>query len=147
MPSLIWPAVKLAHALLILEGGMSGSVVPLFPYCQPQSAQGVSTMLHEVPTLPKAQDVHISCNTSLVESLVAEFQQQLAETPGAEVYDYGWSSRFSQGYIVVAFKGYAPATFLSQLTSDERLEGHSIYDLPVESPLYIAEQKGGQLTW
>jgi hypothetical protein len=76
-----------------------------------------------------------------MESLVVEFQQQLANTPSAEVYDWGYSSRFRQGFIVVSWKGRVPLEFQRQLDRDDRLEGYS-FSHPVEEPMYIAARKG-----
>ena len=100
-------------------------------------------MLHEVLTISTKQDVHISCPADLVEPLVTEFEQQLADTPSAEVYDYGISLRFQQGFLVVSFDGCVPADFLAQLDADPRLEGRSLYDLPAEEPVCIARRTQG----
>jgi hypothetical protein len=92
----------------------------------------------------RSQDVHISCPAELMETLVQELQQQLANTPTAEIYDWGYSSRFRQGFVVVSWDGGVPAEFEAQLRADPRLEGHSLYDLPAQSyePLSIAAGKG-----
>ncbi len=84
----------------------------------------------EALIIPLAQDVHISCPSDLVETLVAEFEHQLTNNPAAEVYDYGWSSKFQQGFIIVSWDGHVPAEFEAQLDADSRLEGHTVYDLP-----------------
>ncbi len=89
-------------------------------------------------TTPLAQDIHITCPPDLMEQLVAEFEQQFTDRPDVEVYDYGWSSRFHTGYIVLSWKEGVDPAFEAQLNADDRLQGHSISDLPIEQPLYIA---------
>ena len=79
---------------------------------------------------PLEQDIHISCPHSLVEQLVAEFEQQFTDRTDVEVYDYGWSSKFHTGYIVLSWEGQVDSTFEAQLDADDRLEGHTVYDLP-----------------
>ncbi len=95
----------------------------------------------DVPLESRGQDVHISCPPDLVETLVVELQMQLVDTPDAEVYDWGQSSRFQQGFIVLSWEGAVPLEFERQLDADPRLEGHSIYTLPVEAPVSIAARK------
>ncbi len=97
----------------------------------------VTGCLKDLLTAPRDQDVHISCSHDLVETLVTEFEHQLADTPDADVYDYGWSSRFHQGFVMVSWKGRVPADFLARLDADQRLEGHSVYDLTEHEPLCI----------
>jgi len=79
----------------------------------------------------------------LVETLVAEFERQFADTPDVEVYDYGWSSRFQQGYVVLEWRRCVPVEFLAQLDGDPRLEGHTVSDVPEQSfePLYAVARK------
>ncbi len=93
-------------------------------------------------TTSKAQDIHISCPRGLVRTLIAEFEQQLADNPDVEVYDWGWSYRFQQGYVVLSWKGCVPLAFKQQLDADPRLEGHTVYDLPsnLVVPLIMAER-------
>ncbi len=95
----------------------------------------------DVFAIPLAQDVHITCPHDLVEQLVAEFEQQFADRPDVEVYDYGWSSKFRTGYIVLTWQGQVTPSFETQLDADDRLEGHSISYIPAEQPLYIATSK------
>jgi hypothetical protein len=72
---------------------------------------------------------------------VTEFSHQFANNPDVEVYDYGVSSRFGQGYVILSWKGDVPVEFERQLNEDDRLEGHSLYH-QVEMPLYVAKGKG-----
>ncbi len=69
-------------------------------------------------------------------------EQQLADNPDVEVYDWGWSYRFQQGYVVLSWKGCVPLAFKQQLDADPRLEGHTVYDLPsnLVVPLIMAER-------
>lgn len=75
------------------------------------------------------QDIHISCAYEHIEVLVEEFKRQFANDPGVEVYDWGWSGRFRQGYLVLTWKRRVPPEFERQLDADPRLEGYTLYNL------------------
>ncbi len=91
-------------------------------------SRGIQT--YSASTTMQAQDVHISCPESLVETLVNEFKQQFTGQDNVEVYDWGWSCRFRTGYVVLAWRESIPAEFEAQLDADPRLLGHSVYILP-----------------
>ena len=89
------------------------------------------TYNREVLANPRAQDVHITCPHDLVEQIVAEFERQFTDHSDVEVYDYGWSSKFRTGYIILNWEGQVDPVFEAQLDTDDRLEGHTVYDLPL----------------
>jgi hypothetical protein len=76
----------------------------------------------------------------MVETLVAEFERQFATATEVLVYDWGQSSRFQQGFIIVSWDGQVPLEFTRQLNEDARLQGYSLYNLPMEEPVYIREK-------
>jgi hypothetical protein len=76
-----------------------------------------------------AQDIHISCAGEHTEVLVEEFKRQFANDPDVEVYDWGWSGRFRQGYLVLTWRRCVPPEFERQLDADPRLEGYTLYNL------------------
>ena len=107
------------------------------------SLQSSSLLFTDVPVVSRPQDIHISCPIDLVEPLVAEFERQFATNAAVEIYDWGQSARFQQGFIILSFDSEVPLEFERQLDADPRLEGHSLYNLPVQSfePLFIAGKR------
>jgi hypothetical protein len=106
----------------------------------------MTTQVCSRDALPVSQvrDVHITCPSDLVEQLVSEFEQQFTDRSGVEVYDYGWSSKFRAGYIVLSWEGRVDPVFEAQLDADDRLEGHTVYDLPQKSYTVMKEKEIGQ---
>ena len=84
---------------------------------------------YSIQTTKPVQDLHISCPHDLSESLVAEFKQQFVGRNDVEIYDWGWSCRFRTGYVVLTWRGGVDPAFEEQLDADQRLLGHSIYNL------------------
>jgi hypothetical protein len=88
--------------------------------------------VYEDATLPDqicCLDVHISCQRRLIKPLVAEFERQFVDGT-VSIYDYGYSSRFQQGYIILSWDKRIPLSFKQQLDADSRLDGYTIYVLP-----------------
>ncbi len=77
-------------------------------------------------------DVHIHCPRRLVKSLVADFERQFVDGT-VSVYDYGYSHRFKQGYIILSWDTLLPLSFQQQLDTDPRLDDYTVYVLPQDN--------------
>ena len=77
------------------------------------------------------QNVHITCQSEALLSIVDGLEAQCAAQPGeVAVLDYGYSQKSVHGYVVLEWIGGVDETFLAQLNGDSSVIDYCVYTVP-----------------